>query len=318
MERVLIVDDNVQNLILLETHLSNQGYEVVTARNGMEALEKIRKDSIDLVLLDVMMPGMDGYEVCRRIKENEETRIIPVVMVTALKEMEDKIRGIEAGADDFLSKPYNKLELLTRVKSLLRVKKLNEELERAQNVLYSLATAIEVNDPYTHGHSERVSELSGKVAERMGLPPKEQELIRRASLLHDIGKIGINVSVIHKPGPLTEDEFAIVKTHPIIGEKICSPLRFARPMIPIIKYHHERLDGKGYPEGLKGDKIPIGARIVAVVDAYDAFTSRRPYRSAISSEDALAILRAESREGRWDRDVVDVLCEIVEEGKRDR
>ncbi len=313
MERILIVDDIPQNLILLETHLSNQGYEVIKARSGKEALEKIKEDSIDLVLLDVMMPGMDGYEVCRKIKEDEDTRIIPVVMVTALKDVEDKIKGIEAGADDFISKPYNKLELLTRVRSLLRVKKLNEELEKAQNVLYSLATALEVNDPYTHGHSERVSRLALKIAKLMKLPPKEQELIKRASLLHDIGKIGVNITVIHKPGPLTEEEFEIVKAHPVIGEKICSPLKFAQPMIPIIKYHHERLDGRGYPEGLKGEEIPLGARIVAVADAYDAFTSRRPYRAAVSRKDAISILRTESKEGRWDREVVEVLCRILAE-----
>ncbi len=313
MERILIVDDIPQNLILLETHLSNQGYEVIKARSGKEALEKVKEDSIDLVLLDVMMPGMDGYEVCRKIKEDEDTRIIPVVMVTALKDVEDKIKGIEAGADDFISKPYNKLELLTRVRSLLRVKKLNEELEKAQNVLYSLATALEVNDPYTHGHSERVSRLALKIAKLMKLPPKEQELIKRASLLHDIGKIGVNITVIHKPGPLTEEEFEIVKAHPVIGEKICSPLKFAQPMIPIIKYHHERLDGRGYPEGLKGEEIPLGARIVAVADAYDAFTSRRPYRAAVSRKDAISILRTESKEGRWDREVVEVLCRILAE-----
>lgn len=316
MDRVLIVDDNIQNLALLEAHLSSQGYKVIKARNGVEALEKVRSESIDLVILDIMMPGMDGYEVCRKIKEDEETRIIPVVMVTALQEVKDRIEGIEAGADDFISKPYNKLELFTRVKSLLKVKRLNEELERAQNVLYSLATALEVNDPYTYGHSERVSELSAKVARKIGLPLKEQELIKRASLLHDIGKIGINISVIHKPGPLTEEEFAIVKAHPVIGEKICSPLKFTQPMIPIIKYHHERLDGRGYPEGLKGDEIPLGARIVAVVDAYDAFTSRRPYRSAIPSEGAISILRAESKEGRWDKEVVEILSEVIGEDKQ--
>ncbi len=313
-ETILIVDDNPQNIVILEMHISNLGYNVVKAQSGKKALNYIYSEPIDLVLLDVMMPELDGYEVCKRIKNKDETRFIPVIMVSALKDVEDRIKGIEAGADDFLSKPYNKIELQTRIKSLLKVKRLNEELEQTRNVIYSLATALEANDPYTHGHSNRVSNLSVEIAKLIGLSKKEQKTIKEASILHDIGKIGINVSIIHKPGPLTQEEYSVIKEHPVIGEKICSHLKFAQPMIPVIRHHHERIDGKGYPDGLKGEEIPLHAKIVAVADAYDAFTSKRPYRKELSSEETFSIIREEAIKGRWDRDIVESLYSIVTKG----
>lgn len=312
--RVLVVDDNIHNIELLDGVLSSRGYEVVRAMNGKEALEKVKEASPHIVILDVLMPVMDGYETCRRLKENEETRFIPVVMLTALNSLEDKVKGIDAGADDFISKPFQTPELLARVKSLVRVRSLIDELEDAHNVLFSFAIALDFNDPYTHGHSRRVAENSQRLAARIGLPREEQEVIRNAGILHDIGKIATDKNVLHKAGPLNGLEHDHVKEHPVVGAKICEPLEFARPMLPIIRGHHEKYNGTGYPDALDKEDIPLGARIMAIVDVYDALTSVRPYRGGIPPEVAMEVMKAETVKGFWDGELLNAFTATLKEG----
>ena len=313
--RVLAVDDTVQNLELLDGLLTPRGYQVIKASDGREALQKVAECKPHIVLLDVLMPVMDGYETCRKLKENPETRFIPVVLLTALNSVDDKVAGIEAGADDFISKPFQRPELLARVKSLVRVKSLIDELEDARNVLYSLAIALDFNDPYTHGHSKRVADLSEKLATYIGLPEKDRDIIKSAGILHDIGKIATDKRVLHKPGALSGTEYDHVKEHPVIGEKICMPLKFAAPILPIIRGHHEKYNGEGYPDGLAGDEIHIGARIMSIVDVFDSLTSVRPYRSDIPSEVAIEVMKAEAVKGYWDKDLLTAFSEMHEKSQ---
>ncbi len=310
---ILVVDDSEQNVQLIEAYLQAEGYRVDSAFNGYEALEKVRGETLpDLVILDIMMPGMNGYDVCREIKRDHRTQRIPVMMLTALQDMEDKVRGFDAGADEFLSKPVEKMELMVRVKALLRTKHLNEDLESARDVIYTLALAIEANDPYTRGHSERVSSYACELARRLDLSEDQVETIRDAGILHDVGKIGISEAILQKPGPLTEEELVSVQDHPAIGEKICKPLRSANTLLTVIRHHQERYDGNGYPDGLKGKEIPVEARVIAVADAYDAMTSPRPYRPPMSQRQVLDVLRREAG-GQWDPDMVTEFIRLVRE-----
>ena len=312
-DRIMIVDDSPQNVQLLEAYLVAAGYEVIPAYDGAEALQKLDgEDRPDLIVLDVMMPGLNGYQVCEEIKNRHSTQRIPVMMLTALSEIDDKVKGFEAGADEFLSKPVDKLELLLRVKSLLRTKHLNEDLESARDVIYTLALAIEANDPYTRGHSERVAQYGARIAMRMKLSEEQIDVIRNAGILHDIGKIGISEVILQKPGPLTDTELIAVQDHPAIGEKICKPLRSANLLLTVIRHHQERYDGGGYPDQLTRDEIPIEARVIAVADAYDAMTSPRPYRPPMSQRQVVGILHREA--GRqWDPEVVKMFLELLEE-----
>ena len=312
-DRIMIVDDSPQNVQLLEAYLVAAGYEVIPAYDGTEALQRLEGgEEPDLIVLDVMMPGLNGYQVCEEIKNRHDTQRIPVMMLTALSEIDDKVKGFEAGADEFLSKPVDKLELLLRVKSLLRTKHLNEDLENARDVIYTLALAIEANDPYTRGHSERVALYAARIAARMKLTEEQIDVIRNAGILHDIGKIGISEVILQKPGPLTDTELIAVQDHPAIGEKICKPLRSANLLLTVIRHHQERYDGRGYPDRLAGDNIPVEARVIAVADAYDAMTSPRPYRPPMSQRQVIGILQREAGK-QWDPDVVRVFLELLDE-----
>jgi putative two-component system response regulator len=302
---VLIADDSVANLELLSDLLLEQDYELICVEDGDEALQVIHSQPVDLAILDVMMPGKTGFSVCRLIKADPETRFIPVVLVTGLSSSAERIQGIECGADDFLSKPVNKQELLARVTSLLRLKESTDELENAETVLNSLALSIEAKDPYTRGHCDRLARLAVSLGERLGLPEEQLLALRRAGIVHDIGKVGVPEHILLKPGPLTEEEWGIMKQHPEIGERICAPMKSFRLVLPIIRHHHEKLDGSGYPDGLKGAEIPLTARILQVVDVFDALTTDRPYRRALSIEAAFALMKAEVERGWWDRRLVD-------------
>jgi putative two-component system response regulator len=308
---ILIADDNLANLELLSGLLEVEGYQVRCVLDGRQALETLRTNSIDLALLDVMMPEADGFAVCREIKSTPETRFIPVVLVTALTGSADRIRGIECGADDFLSKPINREELLARVRSLLRLKQFTDDLECAETVLFSLALSIEAKDPYTEGHCDRLGKYSVALAERLRLPAEMQVALRRAGTVHDIGKVAVPDHILLKPGPLDSEEWKIMKQHPIIGERICSPLKSFRHVLPIIRHHHEKLDGSGYPDGLKGKEIPLTAQIMQTVDVYDALTTARPYRKALSPKEAFAILNAEVKKGWWSGALVNHLESLV-------
>ena len=312
--RLLVVDDNPVNRQFLEDELTDEGYLVSTAEDGEDALQKVATESPDLILLDVMMPKLDGYETCRRLKSDPRTILTPVVMVTALTATHERIKGIEAGADDFLSKPYNRLELLTRVRSLLKLKRHTDELENAETVLFTLALSVEAKDPYTNDHCDRLARLSVALGEKLGLTQEQLKALHRGGILHDLGKIGIPDAILLKPGPLNDVERAVVREHPAIGERICRPLKSLRLVLPIIRHHHERWDGSGYPDGLAGEAIPVTARALQVVDVYDALTTQRPYKPAYSHDQACAIMREETTKGWWDSGMVEAFIALISNG----
>ena len=311
--RVLIVDDDPDMVAFLGRLLLREGMKVDAEYDGQAALAHIAASPPDLVLLDVLMPGVSGFEVCRRLKADPATALIPIILVTALEDHASRVRGIDIGADDFLSKPVNQHELLARVHSLLRLKSFTNELENAETVLFSLARSIEAKDPYTGGHCERLSEYSVALAERIGLSDELRVALRRGGIVHDIGKVAIPDHILLKPGRLTDEEWKIMKQHPIVGEKICRPLKSFRLVTPIIRHHHEKLDGTGYPDGLKGDQIPITAQVLQTVDIYDAMITHRPYRKALAPEEVFAEMREEVKRGWWDGALVDELEALVTE-----
>ena len=337
---ILVVDDQPQNVELLEAHLVPQGYEIVKAANGEEALGKLSTNQIDLILLDVMMPGMDGFEVTRRVRQDDKHRLLPIILVTALRETEDRVKGIEAGCDDFLSKPVDKVELLARVRSLLKVKAYNdlmanyrkeleaevtrrtEELRHAferikassLETIYRLSMASEYRDDTTDAHIKRMSHYCAAIARRMGLDENTIETILYAAPMNDLGKIGIPDSILMKPTKLDSMEWEIMKLHTVIGAKILegSDAEFIRLGETIALCHHEKWDGSGYPNRLSGKDIPIAARIAAIADVFDALTSKRPYRKPFSAEESLTII-SEGRGSHFDPDVVDAFFAIQDE-----
>ncbi|OFW06651.1 MAG: hypothetical protein A3G20_05910 [Acidobacteria bacterium RIFCSPLOWO2_12_FULL_59_11] len=297
---IFVVDDDAAFRKLMETLLTRQGYEVSTACDGEEALEVLAQHRADLVLLDVEMPRKNGFVVCRQLKQDPETRLIPVVLVTGLAATADRIQGLEAGADDFLSKPVDRNELLARVRSLLRMKAYTDELERAESVLFALARSIEGKDPYTEGHCERLSDYSSRLGQRIGFSPEQITSLRWGGIVHDIGKVAVPEAILLKPGPLSPEEWKVMRQHPIAGERICSPLRSFRMVLPIIRHHHEKYDGSGYPDGLQGDQIPVTSRVLQLADVYDALTTERPYKRALSPRQALETMEEEVQKGWWD------------------
>jgi putative two-component system response regulator len=316
-EPYLVADDQPSNRELLEELLTTQGFTVITACDGASVLEELARVQVDLVLLDVLMPHLNGFEACARIKNNPETYLIPVVLITALCDKQDRIEGIKAGADDFLTRPVDRAELLARVRSLLTLKHRTDELERAESVLFSLARSIEGKDPYTHGHCERLSDYSARLGEHLGLAEDEITALRRAGVVHDIGKVAVPDAILLKPSRLTEEEWKLIKEHPVVGERICAPLKSFRLVLPIIRHHHEKLDGTGYPDGLRGEAIPITARVLQIVDVYDALTTERPYKKAFTIVDALQIMKEEVAKDWWDPRIFEQFERLVRSGTPD-
>src|SRR5713101_4493882 len=314
---VLVADDQAANRELLEELLTPQGCKVVAVPDGAAALEELTRTQFDLVLLDVMMPHLNGFEVCEKIKNNPDTYLIPVIMITALSDKQDRIEGIKVGADDFLSRPLDRTELLARVRSLLKLKQRTDELERAESVLFSLARSIEGKDPYTHGHCERLSDYSTRLGEHLGLSEDQLIALRRAGIVHDVGKIAVPDAILLKPGSLTADEWKLIREHPVVGERICAPLKSFRFVLPIIRHHHEKFDGSGYPDGLRGENIPVTARVLQVVDVYDALTTIRPYKPAFSITDALQTMKLEVAKGWWDPHIFDQFEQLARSGTAD-
>jgi putative two-component system response regulator len=310
-DRILIVDDESSARAALELLLKRERFDVKSATDGESALTDCAAFRPDLILLDIMMPGMDGFEVCRRIKATPEGRLTPVVLITGLSATEDRIKGINAGADDFLSKPIDINELLARTRSLLRLKQYTDELENAESVLLSLAYSIEARDPYTRGHCERLAEMSSQLGERLGLPEEHIKALRRAGIVHDIGKVVIPDAILLKPGPLSPEEAEIMQKHPTVGERICAPLKTFRDVLPIIRHHHEKFDGSGYPDGLRNDEIPITARILQISDVYDALITDRPYKVSFTPEVALDLMHEEAERGWWDPQLMDAFREMI-------
>lgn len=316
--RVLVVDDQPSVAGLMSQLLAIRGYDVVTACSAEQAEAEVRRHAPDLILSDVMMPGKSGYDLCRALKENAATRLIPFVLITGLSDSNDKVRGIEAGADDFLNKPVLAEELIARVKSLLRLKEFTDELETADSVLCTLGLIVEGRDPYTEGHCERLALRAADLGQHLGLDEDSIIALRRGGYLHDLGKIAVPDDILKKgpDDPLTPEEWQIIKQHPITGENICKPLRSLRLVLPIIRHHHEHSDGSGYPDGLMAANIPVLPRILQVVDVYDALRTARSYKPAKTHEEAAQTMREEAHRGLWDAELVAEYFAMLEQQRQ--
>src|SRR5580692_8065946 len=303
-QSILVVDDNEANALLLKQMLTSRGYSIIAVHNAVEAEAEIQREAPDLILLDVVMPGKSGYELCRELKEDSKTRLIPIVMITGLTDREDRLKGIEAGADDFLTKPISSEELFARVSSLLKLKEFTDELETVDSVLCTLGLSVESRDPYTEGHCERLARNATDLGHFLGMEEESIVALRRGGFLHDLGKIAVPDEILRKGSDLTPAEWAIMKRHPVTGETICRPLKSLRLVLPIIRHHHEHSDGSGYPDGLRQAEIPLLSRILQVVDIYDALRTERPYKPALGHEQAAITMRTEARNGLWDEELV--------------
>jgi putative two-component system response regulator len=291
--RVLVVDDEAGISGLLRRWLSRDGYSVRIA---------------------VVMPDMDGFTICRRLKNDPSTRLTPVILVTGLADRDTRIDGLAAGADDFLTKPVDGQELLARVGSLVRLKRYTDDLDSAASIIMALAVMIEARAVYTEGHCHRVANYSTALGRRLGLDQDQLQALYRGGFLHDIGMLAIPDAVLRKQGPLEPEEFDLVKSHTVIGDGLCGHLRSLNPVRPIVRHHHERFDGSGYPDGLRGDQIPILAQIISVVDMYDAITTERPYQHAQTLDDALGVLFSQVDRGWRDPSLVEHFAAVVRSG----
>jgi putative two-component system response regulator len=316
--RVLVVDDEPAVAELHRKVLAREGYSVDVAQDGSSALEAFAEHKPHLVLLDVMLPDMSGLEVCRRIKQDPKNRLTPVVMVTGLSQRDSRLEGLEAGADDFLGKPVDLQELLIRVRSLIRMKRYTDDLDSAASILMAMAVLIEARDGNTEGHCHRMANYATALGRALELGEDDLQALHRGGFLHDIGMLAIPDTVLRKSGPLDREEYELVKSHTVIGESLCGTLRSLEAVKPIIRHHHERLDGSGYPDGLTGDDIPLVAQIIGIVDVYDAITSKRPYQGAHTVEQAGDILRGQVTRGWRHPDLVEKFTGLVESGRLDR
>jgi putative two-component system response regulator len=317
-QHILVVDDSPSIVSLLRHALEAEGCRVSVAEDGLDALSQVDREPPDLILLDLDLPHLNGDEICRRLKRNPQTRFIPVIMITAMAAMHNKLAAWEYGADEFLPKPFHLMEVITRCRSLLRIRRLIEERDSAESVVFALARAVEAKSPFTHGHSERVMRYSLALASACNIDAGQSELMRKGALLHDIGKISIPDAILNKPGKLTPEEYEVIKAHPAQGAHIVEPLHSVRDAVPLIRSHHERLDGRGYPDGLRGDEIPLLVRMLSVADIYDSLSSHRPYRDAIPHAVCLEMLRENAFDGGLDPELVAVFSEVVAAGPLER
>jgi len=311
MNKILIADDNKYSREMLVRYFEMNDFEAISAVNGKEAILKEELMRPDLVVLDIQMPEMNGLEACKIIREKRRgVDYVPIIFLSGLITKEIVIEGLESGADDYMKKPFEPLELLTRVNNLIKTKDFILQVDLLENTMFALVKSIETRDFYTAGHSRRVSQISVSIGKELGFSEKEIEILKKSSLLHDIGKIGISDKILNKPCELTKEEVKFMREHPVKGEEICKVLRLDPKVHDIILYHHEKLDGKGYPYGLKGNEIGKLIRIVTVADMYDALTTNRPYRTAKSNSEAISILIEEAEEGKLDITIIDtlVLC----------
>lgn len=311
---ILVVDDEPAIRELLEEHLTALGYRVVTAASAREALAAVERRAPDLVMTDVHMPGMSGVELTARLKGDPRFALTPVVILTALSDRDSRVAGLAAGADDFFAKPADFVELQTRVGVLVRVKALVDQLDRAESVITTLGHTIEARDPYTGGHCERLSQYAVALGQALGCDGPALRALRLGGYLHDLGKIAVPDAVLLKPGRLDQDERKVIETHPVVGADLVQALRTLDGVRPIIRHHHERWNGSGYPDGLPGETIPLGARIMAVVDVYDALRTTRPYKPPLPHDEARAILLRETEAGAWEPRIVSALLDLLGPG----
>lgn len=308
---VLVVEDDADVRSTIADHLKAQGHRVVTAPSAEVALAMVNGARIDLILTDVHMGAMSGVELCARLKADPRFRLTPVILLTARSDLDARVAGLAAGADDFFAKPCDFTELRTRVAALLRVKSLLDQLEEAENVLTMLGMTIEARDPYTGGHCERLATYAVALGRAVDVDERTLKALRLGGFLHDLGKVALPDGILLKPGPLDDGERRRMQTHPVVGADLIRSMRTLDDVRPIVLYHHERIDGSGYPEGLAGEAIPLGARIMAVVDIYDALRSERPYKAPLSHAGAVEILRREADGGSWDARIVQTFVEIL-------
>ncbi len=315
---MLIVDDDPQVRGVLVRLLSRFGGTVIQATSAEEALEALRGAPPDLILLDIGLPDRNGHDVLREIRASPDLRLVPVVILSAAASREDKLGALRAGATDFLAKPFDAEELMTRLQSLLQLKSFTDTLEEAEKVIVALAQTIDARDPYTAGHSERVSIYAAALGTHIGLPEPELNALRQGCLFHDLGKIAIRDEVLLKPGPLTPGEYEEMKRHAVLGRDLLLPMKTLTRSLPVVYHHHERFDGSGYPDGLSGESIPIIARAAAIADVFDGMTSDRPYRDGLLGRDALDQIEKEARAGLWDQALVDEFRGVMEALPRKR
>lgn len=310
LSTILIVDATEINRRLLRGMLKATSYRVLEAATALEALPVLEREKVDLVILDLMVPGMNALEFCRRVKSNRRTHLVPILILTSAQGIENEVAGISSGADEFLFKPLHPDVLRARVRSMLRNKAAVDSLEEAESILFALAQTVEQRDRYTGGHCQRLAAYSLALGTALGLGRRELQALRRGAYLHDIGKIAIPDAILFKQEPLDEDEWVLMQQHTIRGEEICRPMRSLAPVLPIIRSHHERWDGSGYPDQLAGEQIPLLARVIQIVDIYDALTTARPYKPPMSHEEALTRLDTECAWGWRDPELVSLFREV--------
>jgi putative two-component system response regulator len=311
-QTVLVVDDEAPIRDFLQQVLTRAGFAVQTAVDAPSALEAFAQTPPDVVLLDVNMPGMNGFDLCRRLRMNRATRLTPIVLVTGRDDRAARVEGLDAGADDFLTKPVDILEMLARVRSLARMKQFTDNLDSVTDILVTLGCMLEARDGYGEGHCHRMANYAATLGRAAHISSTETVAIYRGAFVHDIGMLSVPEAILKKTGVLSESESQQVRSHTLIGEELCSHLKSLHPARPIVRWHHEQLDGSGYPDGLAGDAIPIAAQIVGIVDLYEAVTSNRPYQRRHSPQEAIAILRQQVVRGWRSADLVESFAAILQ------
>jgi len=311
---VLIVDSQEVNRRVMRGMLKQEPYRILEAGQAMDAISILEHERVDLVILDLMMPGISGLELCRRIKSSRRTQLLPVLMLTSVQGIESEVAGLASGADEFLNRPLHPTVVRTRIRAMLRNKAAVDSLDEAETILFALAQAVEQRDPYTAGHCDRLSRYAVELGNALGLPRPQLLALHRGGFLHDIGKISVPDSILFKKSRLNEDEWTLMRSHTVRGEAICRPMKNLAPVLPIIRNHHERWDGSGYPDQLRGESIPLLARILQIADIYDALTTERPYKAALNTHEALEILAAETRNGWRDPELTALFAELIERG----
>ena len=309
---ILLAEDDETTARLLRRMLSRDGHHVTVVTSGDDALKSCAAAPPDLVIVDLVSSRGGNLDVCRTLKQHPSTRFIPIIIVTSQLDREERLSGIDAGADDFIGKPFDLPTLQARIRSLVKLKRQTDELESAEAVILGLGATIEARDPCTRGHCQRLAAYATSLGKSLGLGDEDLAALERGGFLHDIGKIGVPDAVLLKEGRLSADESKVMRAHPVIGDGLCTGMRSLQTVRPIVRSHHERLDGTGYPDGLKNTQVPLLAQIVSIVDIFDALTTERPYREAMTRGDALDVLGDEAAKGWRDRALVDAFAGVLE------